>query len=188
LLTVPSLPTPQQLEEIKERKEREERERVEEIERQMEEQRQKSAKREAEAADKSALSAELERAAADLTTEKIAQGFGKFTSDLDRLFSRETIKDISKELSSIMPGSTTKEEKAPLEKSAGPAKGWMCNPQAVMTSVDAEDDPFMMQRDQLLSFIAQAKQAKKYDEVRVLEESLAEIEAEMRAPQLSYGF
>lgn len=186
LLTVPSLPTPRQLADIKESREREARERLEEIERQREEQRKLNAKREAE--EKSAMnvvSAEFDKMAADLTTQKIAEGFGKFTADLDRLFSRETLKDISKEIQSIIPGSAKEEEEARGEQ--GGTKGWMCSTTEVATTLDAQDDPFVMQRDQLLSFIAQAREAKRFDEVRTLEESLREIEAVMKERK-SYGF
>lgn len=172
LLTVPSLPTQQQLMDIKERQEREARERLEEIERQRQEQRILNAKREAQATAKETVSAEFDN------TDKIAGGFVKFTSDLDRLFSRGTIKDISKELHSIIPGSDKREEED---------KGWMCETHKVVTSFDAQDDPFLMQRDQLRSFIAQARQAKRFDEVHALEESLREIEAAMQE-QKSYGF
>lgn len=173
LLALPSLPTQQQLVEIQERQEREAQERLAEIERQREEQRLLNAKREAEAAEKSAL----EKMSAELTTEKISEGFGKFTSGMDRLFSKETIKDISKEFQSIIPGSKRKEEE----------KGWMCDADRVMSSLDYEDNPFVVQRDQLLSFIVQAQEAKRFDEVRALEESLQEIEAVMHE-QKSYGF
>ena len=183
LLTVPSLPTPQQLAEIKERREREARERLEEIERQREEQR----KLNEEKSTMEVVSAEFDKMATDLTTHKIAEGFGKFTADLDRLFSRDTLKDISKEIQSIIPGGGKEgegEEARGAEQGGG--KGWMCNTTGVVT-VDAEDDPFVMQRDQLLSFIAQAKQAKRFDEVCALEESLVEIEAVMKERK-SYGF
>lgn len=183
LLTLPSLPTQQQLAEIKERREREAEERLAQIEQQREEQRILNAKREAEAAaeEKSALEKMSAKITYDVTTEKISEGFGKFTSDMDRLFSRETIKDISKEFQSIIPSSSKKEGKEEQDK------GWMCNSNQVVTSLDPVDNPFAVQRDQLLSFIAQAQEARRFDEVRALEESLHEIEAVMQE-QKSFGF
>lgn len=168
LLTLPSLPTHQQLMEIKERRETAAQERLAEIEQQREEQRRLNAKHEAAAAS--------DKATSDIRTDRIAEGFGKFTSDMDRLFSMETIKDISKELHSIIPGSA--------KESAGRQEvGWMCDSDAVAPS---HGNPFMVQRDQLLSFIAQARDAKRFDEVRALEESLRDIEAAMQGQHESY--
>lgn len=177
LLTLPSLPTQQKLAEMKEEREREAQERLQEIERQRQQEIILKAQREAEAA-----TAE-KSLSTDLTAEKISEGFGKFTSDLDRLFSRNTIKDLSKEIQAIIPGGAVKEEK----KEEVEVGGWICNTDQVVTSMDEEDDPFMIQREQLLSFIAQARDAKRFDEMRALEESLKEIEAAMQE-QKSYGF
>ena len=67
--------------------------------------------------------------------------------------------------------------------------GWMGDSFAV-GSVDSADDPFMLQRQQLLRFIQQARQANRMDEVQALEASLRDIESAMteEQQQLSYGF
>lgn len=178
---MPSLPTQQKLAEMKEERERKAQERLREIERQRQQEIILKAQREAEAA--TAEKSVMDSISSDLTAEKISEGFGKFTSDLDRLFSMNTIKDLSKEIQAIMPGGVKEEE----EKSEVEVGGWICNTDQVVTAVDEEDDPFMIQREQLLSFIAQAKEAKRFDEMRALEESLKEIEAVMQE-QKSYGF
>jgi len=67
--------------------------------------------------------------------------------------------------------------------------GWMGDSFAV-GSVDSTDDPFMLQRQQLMRFIQQARQANRMDEVQALEASLRDIERTMaeEQQQLSYGF
>ena len=110
----------------------------------------------------------------------ISAGFKKFTSDVDKLFSVSTIKDLGKEIQNIVP---SKEDE---EREHG---GWKIDADKVVHSVDCdEDDPFAIQREQLLSFIAQAQEAKRFDEVRALEASLKEIETEMREKQMTHGF
>ena len=181
LLTLPSLPTQQQLVELKEEQERAAQERLKEIERQREEQRILNAKHEAEAAAAAEEKTVFDKMAADFTVDKFSSGFDKFTSDIDRLFSMETIRGISK---GIKPN--TKEEGGRGREMQG--GGWICDTdKEVSGCVDDEDDPFVIQRDQLISFIAQARAAKRFDEVRALEESLREIENVMQQKK-SYGF
>ncbi len=119
----------------------------------------------------------------DRTEEKsgrdyFSAGFKKFTSDVDKLFSVNTIKDLGK---NIVPGKNEEEEQQ--------EGGWKIDSQRVVHSMDLDEgDPFAVQREQLLSFIAQAKEAKRFDEVRALECSLQEIESVMREQRLSHGF
>lgn len=166
LLTLPALPTTQQLAEIKERKERQTRETLLEIERQREEKRKQN-----------------------LAQEAAADGLNKipskFASDMDKLFSVNTIRDISKELKGIIPTGHKEEE---LERGEATA-AWMCDTNQVTTSLDLdEEDPFQVQYEQLLSYISQARQAKRFDEVRALEESLRDIRAVIHKQKMSYGF
>ena len=54
--------------------------------------------------------------------------------------------------------------------------GWTVDSSAY-GSVDSTEDPFELQRNQLLIYIEQARKAKRYDELATLEESLRDIEA-----------
>lgn len=175
----------------------------------------------------------------------LSDSFGKFTSDVDKLFSMNTIKDLGKEIQSVLPGDdedkklkeeedkkrreeenkrkndtpAATEEKSGLEvlsagfkkftsdvdkffsmntlKGLGIGKneeerkqdgGWKIDTSKVVRSVECEDDPFAIQREQLLSYIAQAREEKRFDEVRALEHSLHEIETAMREQKMSHGF
>ena len=67
----------------------------------------------------------------------------------------------------------------------GPSKGiesssvgWSAAP-VISDTLDDEFDPFELQRQQLLSYIEQARDAKKFDEMEALQQSLAEIERMM---------
>lgn len=203
LLTLPSLPTPQQLIEISERKEREAQEKMREIERQREEQRRLKAIREAKSAAATATASE------DSALEKISSEFGKMSADIDkinastlsghvdkclsdveRLFSRETIKDISRGFQRVFPGNKTDLEAELKKGDMVEEGGWMCDTDQVMRSIEGqeEQDPFILQREQLLSYIAQARAAKRYDEVKALEQSLSDIERAMKERHMSYGF
>ena len=59
-----------------------------------------------------------------------------------------------------------------------PSVGWSAAP-VISDTLGDEFDPFELQRQQLLSYIEQARDAKKFDEVEALEQSLAEIESMM---------
>ena len=61
--------------------------------------------------------------------------------------------------------------------------GWTAEP-AISSTLDVEVDPFELQRQQLLSYINQAEQAKRFDEVATLKESLREIESLMEQAQM----
>lgn len=176
LLTLPSLPTAQQLAEIKEQKEREAQEKIREIERQREQQRQQNALREAKAA-----AAKKQKAAEEESS--LQSDLNKTAASAEKFF-----KDISKGFQSILPANKT--EKEEISGDRVEEGGWMCNTKQVMRSFDdeMEDDPFVVQREQLLSYIAQAKDAKRFDEVRALEQSLRDIEAVMQEQRMSFGF
>ncbi len=65
--------------------------------------------------------------------------------------------------------------------------GWMCS-STVAQSVDSTEDPFDLQKQQLLAYIKQARGAGRMDEVHALEASLREIEATiLEQRKLSYG-
>lgn len=183
LMTLPSVPTMPQLQQIKEKKEREALERVREIERQREEQRQLNLRREAAAAaDDSSSGLDKLSAGVDSGLGKIS---AKFSAEIDKL------KDFSKDLQDKI---TFKKDEEVVSISSvreggggeGGA-GWMCAPEMVRNT-DGEEDPFVVQREQLLSYIAQAREARRMDEVRALEQSLRDIELAMEEQQnMSYG-
>ncbi len=56
--------------------------------------------------------------------------------------------------------------------------GWSAAP-VISDTLGDEFDPFELQRQQLLSYIEQAREAKKFDEMEALQQSLAEIESMM---------
>lgn len=65
------------------------------------------------------------------------------------------------------------------ETSSTSNRGWTAEAAVTECHDDGELDPFELQRQQLLGYIAQAEQAKRFDEVATLKESLHEIEALM---------
>ena len=161
LLLLPSLPTVAKLREIRDRVEKEAQERVKTLERE----REKKRKHEEEMAAK-ALSKTLE--------EK--KGIDKFL-------------DFSKELSTKVSVTFKRDSEAvsvpPVRH--GSESGWMCSSN-MGTSVDSTEDPFDLQKKQLLSYIKQAREANRMDEVHALEASLREIEATIiEQRKFSYG-
>ena len=175
LLTLPSLPTLEQLREVKKRKEREAEERLREIEHQREEQRRLNA------------ICEAETAAEEMSgLEKLSAGMDKFSAGMDRLLSMDKIKDLTKDFQSKI--SFKKDGESVRVSGGSEESGWMCDTDMVVRSVDSEEDPFMVQREQLLSYITQARDANRMDEVHALEVSLRDIEAAMEEQQMSYGF
>lgn len=160
LLTLPSLPTAAQLTQIRERVEREAKERVRELERAREEQKMKE-----------------EAMAASVSVLDERSGLDKFL-------------DFSKELSTKVTIGLKKESEpvgVPLVRQASNS-GWMCS-STVVKSIDSSEDPFDVQRQQLLSYIKQARGANRMDEVHALEMSLREIETTMlEEKKLTYGF
>ena len=197
LLRLPALPTPKQLADLKAQKEREAEEKIRELQRQREQQREQQRQlqilREAKATpNKAAASVEEDdsgnqkMSSADIDKISADTISGKAFSDA-KFFSMNTLRDISKGFQSILPNKEGEEE----ERRGGTVQegGWMCNTQ-VRRSFDERDekDPFVVQREQLLSYIAQAKSAKRFDEVRALEQSLRDIETVMQEQKMSYGF
>ena len=162
LLTLPSLPTQAQLKEIIERKEKEAEEKLREIELQREVQRQRKAIKEAEEkSSKLSLSSKFSKVDKMINSKlKGLQNAVNFTAG-----------------SEVVTVTGEKEE-----------GGWMCKTDMVVRSVDCEEDPFVIQREQLLSYIAQAQEANRLDEVRSLELSLKDIEKAMEEQKMSYGF
>ena len=64
------------------------------------------------------------------------------------------------------------------EASRDSSVGWSAAP-VISDTLGDEFDPFELQRQQLLSYIEQAREAKKFDEMEALQQSLAEIESMM---------
>lgn len=173
LLTLPALPTQTQLDNIKQQREQEAQQRLLEIERQREEQR-RSEQRRVE---------QQQKVNPIFIPEADEKSYvEKFTADVDKFFSVETFKDLSKEIQSILPGTKSEVVK---EEQIG---GWMCDTDQVVRNGEGEEDPFAVQREQLLSYIAQAREANRTDEVYALELSLRDIEIAMQEKQMSHGF
>ena len=147
LFTLPGLPTKDKLNEIREMKQRE----ADERNKQLQLQREKNIKREQDAA----------AAAVAKKESKLEVSF----SALDgRLRLSPTFKQKAKAVLGI-------------KKHESNSTGWTVE-SALSSSQDKDEkvDPFELQRQQLLGYIAQAEQAKRYDEVATLKESLREIE------------
>lgn len=159
LLTLPSLPTAAQLTKICERVEREAKERIRELERAREELKLR----------------EQYNSEQEMVTS---------TSVFDKIL------DFPKELSQKVTDGLKRESEAigVPQTRHGSQSGWMCS-STVVNSIDSSEDPFDVQRQQLLAYIKQAREAKRMDEVQTLEMSLREIEATMlRERNLNYGF
>lgn len=174
-----------QLQQIKEQKEKEAAERLREIERQREEQRLLNLKHEAKLRAAAEEKSGLDKLSADVDSGigKISAGMGKLTAEMDKLLSVDKLRDKI---------TFKKDEEAVgisgwVGEGDGGQGGWMCAPEMVVRTTEEEDDPFMVQREQLLSYIAQAREAKRMDEVRALEQSLIDIEQFMEQQQMSYG-
>lgn len=172
LLTLPSVPTPKQLQEIKEVNEREATERLQEIEHQRQEQRR--------------LNLVCKAKATAAVEEK--SGLEKFSAEMDKMLGIDKLRDFSKDFQDKIT-SKKEEEAARMDRKDARERGegWMCAPEMAMKSVDREEDPFVVQREQLLAYIAQARQARRMDEVRALEQSLKDIELAMEEKLTSYG-
>ncbi|XP_065829156.1 rabenosyn-5-like [Oscarella lobularis] len=69
-----------------------------------------------------------------------------------------------------------------MKRVSGP--GWQPSAARPLTENVEEKDPLEIQRDMLLHYIAQAKQAGKKDELKALEESLKDIEFQLRSAKL----
>ncbi len=122
---------------------------------------------------------ELQRKQAEERTIKVVEE----RSGLDRFM------DFSKDLSTKVVVSFKKESDEldmPIGRK-GSSSGWMCSSN-VAQSVDSTEDPFDLQKQQLLVYIKQAREANRMDEVYALESSLREIEATiLEQRKFSYG-
>lgn len=176
LLTLPGLPSLEKLKEIRQQKEREVEEKKLRLMKEKEEKR------------------ELEIAAAAATVKKENSFFGskkeptlmplpgikKETSSsrleisFSALDSKVRLSPTFKQKAKAVFGIKTPDE--PPRTSSG---GWTAESALSEYHDDGELDPFELQRQQLLGYIAQAQQAKRFDEVATLRESLNEIEALM---------
>ena len=163
MLALPALPTNVQLRELRERKEREARERVKELERQRELQRQKEA---LSAAGVGAGSGPMAASADERS------GFDKF---IDKMASSKIAVTFKKDSSSVEVDHGVQET------------GWITSRNEEI--VDTGDDPFLLQKQQLLAYIKQARAGNRMDEVAALEQSLRDIELAIHQKQpMSYGF
>lgn len=158
LLTLPSLPTASQLRQLREEKEREAQERLKKLERERELKRQKEA----------ALGAGVG---------------GEERKGFDKLI------DLSKDISSKMSVTFKRDSSVGVDippRRTQSSSGWMSSME--VNSMDSHEDPFMVQRQQLLAYIKQARAANRMDEVEALEQSLRDIEVAMHEhTPMSYG-
>ena len=194
LLSLPALPTHVKLRQIREAKEREAQERIKELERRRELQRQQEAARGAgvdgaqkERGVETSMSVAISVEVAEGETGGAGGGGQPEKRKLQDRFLQLSNKfgvKVSFKKDSAMNG--------PRPKRLDSGSGWMGDSIAV-GSVDSAEDPFLLQKQQLLSFIHQARQANRMDEVQALEASLLDIERAMAEEQqeqlqLSYGF
>lgn len=176
LLTLPGLPSLEKLKEIRQQKEREVEEKKLRLMKEKEEKR------------------ELEIAAAAATVKKENSFFGskkestlmplpgikkeasssRLEISFSALDSKVRLSPTFKQKAKAVFGIKTPDE--PPRTSSG---GWTAESALSEYHDDGELDPFELQRQQLLGYIAQAQQAKRFDEVATLRESLHEIEALM---------
>ena len=153
MLALPALPTNVQLRELRERKAREAEERVKEIERQRELRRQKEA-----------LCAAGVAAGPPNLLQDEKSSFDKFIE-----FSKMKVAG-----SKISVGFKKDSSTVDLEDSSVHQSGWIASREAGI--VDTGDDPFLLQKQQLLAYIKQARAGNRLDEVAALEQSLRDIE------------
>ena len=158
LLSLPGLPTREKLKQIREEKEKEAEERRHAMMRHKEEQRELEAVAAAAAAKKE--STKLEISFSIDTKFRVSPTFTKKAKAVFGI-KMSDIDDVDKDLTS----------------------GWTAEP-VISSTLDVEVDPFELQRQQLLSYINQAQQAKRFDEVATLKESLREIESLMEQAQM----
>lgn len=152
LFTLPGLPTKDKLKEIREAKEKEAEERKLRLARE------KEMKREQEAA---AAAAKKES-----SLSKLEASF----SALDTRISLRVSPTFTKKAKAVLG----------IKKAESNPKGWTAESTLEGFQDDGVLDPFELQRKQLLGYISQAEQAKRYDEVATLKESLREIEYLMK--------
>ena len=199
LLTLPSLPTAQRLAEIREQKEKEAMERLREMERQREIKRREELSRGPAHAMLGTPDGEEEEVGEEEEDRGLSMSMPAFPGhvavdrkgEMRRRF--EKLKTLPKKVTSkvhFKREAGGREASATLQR-LNSGSGWMGDSAAV-GSVDSQDDPFILQHQQLCHFIQQARQAGRMDEVATLEQSLRDIEGVMneRNPQslMSYGF
>ena len=196
LLLLPSLPTVAQLREIREQVEKEAQERLRELERE----REKKRKREEEMAAKAAAKASAKALEEKKGIDKLLDFSKDISSKMSDTFKRDgegekkgfdKFLDFSRELSTKMSVTFKRDSEAvavePDRARSDSKSGWMCTTDTG-TSVDSTEDPFDLQKKQLLLYIKQARDANRMDEVHALEASLREIEATIiEQRKLSYG-
>lgn len=174
LLTLPALPTREKLNKIRNEKEREAEERRKEIERQLEEQRRcellriQEEEAAASAARKTILSDKPSTDSNPLSMRSLEGHFTKLSSE----FSTFSIEGRLSKFSSEVKRSFLKEDSQKQQ-----AKGWAV--ESGRNRHDSIDDPFEVQRQQLIQYLEQAKIAGRVDEVAAIQESLRDIEAEI---------
>ena len=165
MLALPALPTNMQLRELRERKEREAKERVKELERQRELQRQR------EALNAAGVAAGPAAGPGPMAADE-RSGFDKF---IDKMASGKIAVTFKKDSSAVDVDRGVKET------------GWITSRNAEI--VDTGDDPFLLQKQQLLAYIKQARAGNRMDEVAALEQSLRDIELAIHQQEpMSYGF
>ena len=177
LLTLPGLPNTEKLREIRKEKEREAEEKRRKLMKEKEEKREQEIAAAAAAIKKESSSSILKResqppppsssTSLSLPTSKFEVSFSAIDSKLR-----------------LSPTFTQKAKavlrlKKPTEGEAKSHSGWTAESALTECEDDEGLDPFELQRQQLLGYIAQAEQAKRYDEVATLRESLKEIESLM---------
>ena len=185
LLTLPSLPTMQKLAEIRETKEMEAKERLREIEKQRELHRQQELSRLPTHTNITKALAEEQRRTIEEDERGLAGAARTFSADPAQGDKRNRFEKLKMFSTKVIPKVNFKREMgagggggaARIER-LNSGSGWMGNAEA-FGSMDSQDDPFTLQRQQLLGFIQQARAAGRADEVAALEESLCEIESLM---------
>ena len=195
LLSLPSLPTLHQLADIRRRKEEEAQQRLREIERQREVRRQEELARGLTTS--VAMSSGLP---VDDTFDEergMAGAGASYTVDLAPGEKKKRFEKLKNFSNKVIPRVNFKkeggEEGSVKVGRHGSGSGWMSTSKT-FGSIDSQDDPFTLQREQLLGYIRQAREAGRADEVAALEQSLCEIERMMTErelppqPSLSYGF
>lgn len=198
LFMLPSLPTAEQLAQIREEREREAKQRIQELERERERRRQLEAAERARQAQQSwrhvEVGVEEEEPNEEGPQPRLDGGIAKLEEKVNKIGD-----SVSDGLGKIFrrPGKASRvgfSKEGGAEAVALPARGrlnsgsgWIGESLAKQ-SVDSQEDPFVLQREQLLSYIQQAREAGRLDEVCALEASLKEIEHMMHQQELSYGF
>ena len=202
LLALPHLPTAEQLRQIRQEREKEAKERIAELERERERRRQLEAvMREQERRPREVRRGEVEEEEEeeDGLQSLLDGGVSKLEESVSRI--GDSVNKLGDSVSGglgkifrrqgkgarvgFSKGGGAEAVSMPLARS-GSGSAWIGESLAEH-SVDSQEDPFVLQREQLLSYIQQARVAGRLDEVHALEASLREIEFVMGQQQRSYG-